>query len=113
MQGLKQTTYLTFSGDNDYLAEWDLVMLGTTKQAALKDGLKVKIGLATDGTPNLALRHTRRSQITTDLLSTETNTEVRKMLIDGQIYILRSGQLYDVRGQLIQMWDTTMEGGAE
>lgn len=60
MQGLKQTTYLTFSGDNEYLAEWDLVMLGTTKQAALKDGLKVKIGLATDGTPNIALQHTRR-----------------------------------------------------
>lgn len=104
MQGLKQTTYLTFSGDNDYLSEWDLVMLGTTKQAALKDGLKVKIGLATDGTPNIALQHTRRP-ITTSVDKTEAHA-LHAFAHQGTILVyadlpIGELQIYTPSGQLI------------
>lgn len=55
----KVKTTLTFSGDDSYLSEWDLQLLGSNRTAALCNGLSVTLSMYSDGTPTAALVHSR------------------------------------------------------
>lgn len=83
------TLYLTENGD----VIWNLSM--SAYEVELPQGTTANYGLllrANDGV----------QQVTTEISNTETNTNVRKLIIDGQLYILRDGKMYDVQGRSVQ-----------
>ena len=88
-QASDATLYLTEDGN----IIWNLSM--SDYEVELPQGTTTNYGLI--------LRANEIQQVTTDIERAEmNNSNVSKLIIDGQLFILRDGQLYDVQGRIVK-----------
>lgn len=97
---------VTFTGDDQYLAEWDLVDNKTNTRWELSDGFNTNFRMQTDGTIRYYLEHARKSAPSVDTDSDNSDFTFGTYVHDGMLTVFSADdmidfRLYDTAGRLI------------
>lgn len=101
----KPKVTITFTGDDTYVSEWDLMLLSTGKLYPLGNDYTYALNMYSDGTPAVALVHTRAHRVTT-AIADESSEALHVYAHGGHVYCCADRDMHRIEvlspaGQLV------------